>query len=404
MLIAAGPLEQVIEDLAAHGIPVEEGPVERTGATGPILSVTSVTPTRTSSRSAPTSSEHFAGGRCHSPSGGALSSRERHHAGRKKIMRTSSPGRPGRWDVPGSRAGRGGARGHRHHEDARQGRAAARGGRRAGGLDGLDREAVIAAVLAAAPEVIVHEMTALAGMRSLRNPDKHRGHEPAADPGHRQPAGGRGAGGTRRVVARATRAPGRQAFRRPAEDRRDPPDWRPIRSLVQTPAAMRHVEEAVPSEVPEGIVLRYDASTARAPRMCCWRCCGSGRCRWSAAGRGCGRLSRSPTLPAATLAAVDRGAPGVYNVVDDDPAPVAEWLPYLARVAGAKPPLRVPPGRPAAGRGVRGGSDDHLARLLEREGQEELAGSRGTRAGGRDSVPGSADETAAYRPLSAPSG
>ena len=45
---------------------------------------------------------------------------------------------------------------------------------------------------------------------------------------------------------------------------------------------------------------------------------------------------------AATLAAVDRGAPGVYNVVDSDPAPVAEWLPYLAEVAGAKPPLRVP--------------------------------------------------------------
>jgi 2-alkyl-3-oxoalkanoate reductase len=45
---------------------------------------------------------------------------------------------------------------------------------------------------------------------------------------------------------------------------------------------------------------------------------------------------------AATLAAVDRGAPGLYNVVDDDPAPVAEWLPYLAKVAGAKPPLRVP--------------------------------------------------------------
>ena len=45
---------------------------------------------------------------------------------------------------------------------------------------------------------------------------------------------------------------------------------------------------------------------------------------------------------AATLAAVGRGEPGVYNVVDDDPAPVAEWLPYLAQVAGAKPPLRVP--------------------------------------------------------------
>ena len=45
---------------------------------------------------------------------------------------------------------------------------------------------------------------------------------------------------------------------------------------------------------------------------------------------------------AATVAAVERGAPGLYNVVDSDPAPVAQWLPYLAGVAGAKPPLRVP--------------------------------------------------------------
>jgi nucleoside-diphosphate-sugar epimerase len=45
---------------------------------------------------------------------------------------------------------------------------------------------------------------------------------------------------------------------------------------------------------------------------------------------------------AATVAAVGRGAPGVYNIVDSDPAPVAEWLPYLAKVAGAKPPLRLP--------------------------------------------------------------
>jgi nucleoside-diphosphate-sugar epimerase len=45
---------------------------------------------------------------------------------------------------------------------------------------------------------------------------------------------------------------------------------------------------------------------------------------------------------AATVAAVGQGAPGLYNVVDDDPAPVSEWLPYLAGVAGAKPPLRLP--------------------------------------------------------------
>jgi nucleoside-diphosphate-sugar epimerase len=45
---------------------------------------------------------------------------------------------------------------------------------------------------------------------------------------------------------------------------------------------------------------------------------------------------------AATALAVERGAPGIYNVVDDDPAPVWEWLPYLAGVLGAKAPRRVP--------------------------------------------------------------
>jgi nucleoside-diphosphate-sugar epimerase len=44
----------------------------------------------------------------------------------------------------------------------------------------------------------------------------------------------------------------------------------------------------------------------------------------------------------ATVAAVERGAPGIYNIVDDEPAPVAEWLPFLAGAVGAKPPLRVP--------------------------------------------------------------
>ena len=44
----------------------------------------------------------------------------------------------------------------------------------------------------------------------------------------------------------------------------------------------------------------------------------------------------------ATLAAVERGAPGIYNIVDDEPAPVSEWLPTLARIVGAKPPLRLP--------------------------------------------------------------
>ena len=76
---------------------------------------------------------------------------------------------------------------------------------------------------------------------------------------------------------------------------------------------------------------------------------------------------------AATFAAVGHGAPGVYNVVDSDPAPVAEWLPYLAGVLGAKPPLRVPAwlGRLLAGEfvvtqmtGARGTSNEKARKEL----------------------------------------
>src|SRR5215469_16700835 len=105
-------------------------------------------------------------------SGSALSKRERHHL-EGKIMRvflTGATGALGQHLVPGLIAA-----GHEVTATTRSpGKAAQL--REAGAepvvLDGLDREAVIAAVRAASPEVIVHEMTALAGMRSLRNPDK----------------------------------------------------------------------------------------------------------------------------------------------------------------------------------------------------------------------------------------
>ena len=84
----------------------------------------------------------------------------------------------------------------------------------------------------------------------------------------------------------------------------------------------------------------------------------------------------------------------MYNVVDDDPAPVAEWLPYLAQVAGAKPPLRVPAwlGRLLAGEFVVAQMTSSRGYSNEKA-RKSSAGSRGTPAGGRDSLPGSADET-----------
>ena len=96
---------------------------------------------------------------------------------------------------------------------------------------------------------------------------------------------------------------------------------------------------------------------------------------------------------AATLAAVGRGELGVYNVVDDDPAPVAEWLPYLAQVAGAN--RRCGCHWPAAaGRGVRGGSDATSRGYSNGRPGRNSAGSRGTRlAGGiRAWVAGEADD------------
>jgi nucleoside-diphosphate-sugar epimerase len=209
-------------------------------------------------------------------------------------------------------------------------------------VDGLDREAVISAVQAASPEVIVHEMTALADMRSLRNVDKvfaatnelrTRGTDNLLAAAART--------GTRRVIAQSnTNMTARLGA--PVQTEEDPLDSRPIPSAAGTVAAVKHVEEAVPRAVPEGIVLRYGnfygpgASDflVEMVRKRQFPVIGGGAGIWS--------FIEIADAAAATVAAVGSGAPGVYNIVDSDPAPVAEWLPYLAKVAGAKPPLRLP--------------------------------------------------------------
>jgi nucleoside-diphosphate-sugar epimerase len=209
-------------------------------------------------------------------------------------------------------------------------------------VDGLDREAVIAAVRAAGPEVIVHQMTALADMRSLRRVDREfaatnelrtRGTDNLLAAAERA--------GTRRVVAQGhnfvyERSGG------PVKTEDDPLDSRPIPSAARTVAAIRYVDETVPLAAPEGIVLRYGSfygPGASDPLLEAVRkrqvpVIGGGAGTWS--------FIEISDAAAATLAAVEGGAPGAYNVVDSDPAPVAEWLPYLAEVAGAKPPLRLP--------------------------------------------------------------
>ena len=136
----------------------------------------------------------------------------------------------------------------------------------------------------------------------------------------------------------------------------DPLDPSPAREMRGTVAALCHLEQAVlGADWTEGIVLRYGAfygpGTSLAPgeeqfeliRKRKFPLVGHGAAVWS--------FIHVADAAEATVAAIERGRRGVYNVVDDDPAPVAEWLPALAQQLGAKKPMRVPRfvGRPFAG-------------------------------------------------------
>jgi nucleoside-diphosphate-sugar epimerase len=209
-------------------------------------------------------------------------------------------------------------------------------------VDGLDREAVIAAVLTAAPEVIVHQMTALAGLRSLRKPDRvFAATNELRTRGTDNLLAAAARAGTRRVIAQGNSS----LYERsggPVKTEEDPLDSRPFPSAERTLAAIKHVDKTVPLEAPEGIVLRYGGFYGPGASEVLVDAVRKRQVPVIGGGAGIWSFIEITDAAAATLAAVDRGAPGVYNVVDSDPAPVAEWLPYLATVAGAKPPLRMP--------------------------------------------------------------
>jgi len=210
-------------------------------------------------------------------------------------------------------------------------------------VDGLDREAVIAAVRAAEPEVIVHQMTALTGGTSLRNVDKTfaatnelrvRGTDNLLEAASRA--------GVRRFVAQSN-AGMYERSGGPVKTEDDPLVARaPSPSSARTLAAIKHIDQAVPLAVPEGIVLRYGGFYGPGASDILLDMMRKRRVPVIGGGTGIWSFIEITDAAAATLAAIDRAEPGVYNVVDSDPAPVAEWLPYLAKVVGAKPPLRLP--------------------------------------------------------------
>jgi 2-alkyl-3-oxoalkanoate reductase len=215
-------------------------------------------------------------------------------------------------------------------------------------LDVLDREAVMHAVAAARPDVVIHQATALASVRSFKNVDREFALTNALrTDGTRYLLAAAHAAGVRRFVAQSyTGWPNRrEGGRVKTED--DPLDPHPPRLMTHTLDAIRQLEAAV-SNVPgmTGVVLRYgsfygpgtslgaDGEITEMVR----------RRRLPIVGGGTGVWSFTHIVDAAAAArlAAEGGPGGIYNIVDDEPAEVSTWLPYLARAIGARPPYRVP--------------------------------------------------------------
>jgi nucleoside-diphosphate-sugar epimerase len=212
--------------------------------------------------------------------------------------------------------------------------------------DALAPDQVAEAVGKARPEVIVHQLTALAGvdMRHLERDSVPTNRLRAEGTDHLLSAGQ--AVGVRRFVAQSVW----DVYARTGaavKSEEDPFDPSPPREMRKSLAAVRHLEQAVlGARWTEGIVLRYGAfygpGTEITPGGELYELVR--RRRFPLVGDGGGVWSYIHIADAAeaTVAAVIHGRRGVYNVVDDDPVPVAEWLPALAQTLGAKQPLRVP--------------------------------------------------------------
>jgi nucleoside-diphosphate-sugar epimerase len=248
--------------------------------------------------------------------------------------------------------------------------------------DGLDRDAVMQALMRAEPDVVIHEMTALARVTSLRRfDDEFALTNRLRTEGTDHLLEGARAAGARRFVAQSF---GNWNYeRRGSSPKRetDPLDPDPPARQRRSLAAIRHLEHAVlGDERLEGVVLRYgnlygpgtdfavDGAVAALLRKRRWPIIGDGAGVWS--------FVHVDDAAAATVAAVEHAEPGIYNVVDDEPAPVATWLPELARALGAKPPRHVPVwlGRLATGAvgvsmttAIRGASNAKVRRELDWE-------------------------------------
>jgi 2-alkyl-3-oxoalkanoate reductase len=207
-------------------------------------------------------------------------------------------------------------------------------------LDLLEWRAVRQAVLAAEPDAIVHQATALTNLRDFKHFDRSfaQTNRLRTEGTDALLAAAREAG-VSRFVAQSYASARYERRGGPVKTEDDPLDPNPVPAARESIAAMRHLDEAVTAA--GGIALRYggfygaanDALVEAVHRRL-----------FPIIGDGGGVTSfiHLDDAAAATVLALEHGAAGIYNVVDDEPAPAREWLPVLASVLGAKPPRRVP--------------------------------------------------------------
>jgi nucleoside-diphosphate-sugar epimerase len=273
-------------------------------------------------------------------------------------------------------------------------------------LDLLDAQAVRRAVLEAEPDAIAHEATALSNLKGFKNMDRaFVGTNRLRTEGTDNLLEAAREAGVERFVAQsfATFRHARNGGGLVTED--EPLNTDPLPKMRDSLAAMRHLDEVVTDA--GGVVLRYGGfygadndGLVEPVRKRLYPIVGDGA--------GVSSFIHLEDAAAATVLALESDRTGIYNIVDDDPAPASEWLPVLAETLGAKPPRRMPRwlARLLAGEAVvmmateaRGASNEKAKRELGwtlrypswREGFVAAYGSGstepGTKVGGIDDSP-----------------
>jgi nucleoside-diphosphate-sugar epimerase len=207
-------------------------------------------------------------------------------------------------------------------------------------LDLLDPAAVREAVLRAKPDAVIHQATALAGVRFGRSLDRaFAGTNRLRTEGTDALLAAAHEAGVHRFVAQSFASYRYAREGGPVKTEDDPLDPSPPAVARQTNAAMRYLDQAVIDA--GGIALRYGGFYGAASDGLI-KPVRRRQLPVIGAGDGVSSFVHLDDAAAATVLALSHDQPGIYNIVDDEPAPMRDWLPALASALGARPPRRVP--------------------------------------------------------------